>query len=133
MLVFEIEAPWIYARRRRALIQAPTTAKRIWVEDSIGNWYFVKADFGNGRPKTVAEHTDVRDTVARLEAAGCVVENVPKWCRDPDAPLPVTASYDSGGYHPITVLLPMHVCIQIGNFVVDCGMRHFFGHSLFSR
>jgi hypothetical protein len=133
MLELEIDAPWIYARRRRALIKAPTTAKRVWVEDSIGNWYFVKADFGNGRSKTVAEHIDVRDTVVELEAAGCVVENVPKWCREPDAPLPVTASYNDWGYHPSAVLLPMLACTSMGIFVIDWVMRHFFGHSLFSH
>jgi hypothetical protein len=123
---FALQAPWLYARRRRALIETPTAAKRIWVHDSIGNFYFVKADFGKG-PRTIAEHNEVRNTVAQLEAAGCVVENVPEWCRNHDAPPPVTASY--GDAHPpifITMMLTL-----VGMIIVDWIMLHFHGHGLF--
>jgi hypothetical protein len=128
VFVFELEAPWVYARRRRVLLEKPGAAKRIWVEDAIGNFYFVKADFGKG-PKTVAEHNEVRNTVVELEAAGCVVENVPKWCRNPDAPLPVTASYGEGP-HPIAILIAMPV-LTLGLLVGDWFMRHFYGQGLF--
>lgn len=130
MFVFELEASWVYARRRRILLETPAAARRIWVEDAIGNFYFVKADFGKGA-KTVAEHNDVRNTVAQLEAAGCVVENVPKWCRNPDAPLPVTASY--GDAHPtlMPVLALLSLLVVVGILAADWFMRHSVGQGLF--
>jgi hypothetical protein len=132
VFVLEVDGPMVHARRRRLLLETPAAAKRIWVEDAVGNFYFVKADFGKG-PRTVAEHNEVRDTVAQLEAAGCVVENVPKWCRDRNAPLPVTASYD-GAPSPIQRVMPVLIFasfLAAGALVVDWFMLHLYGRGLF--
>lgn len=124
MIGFEVQGEWIYARRRKALVTTPTAAKRIWVEDEPGNFYFVRADFGNWR-KTLAEHNEVRETVAQLEAAGCVVENVPDWCRDPTAPLPVTVVSNQSS-HPrfIRILIPLLGALSFAKAILDLVARH---------